>query len=60
MEQQKRKVGRPAAEKPKDNRITIRMNDEDYSAFKSYAQAHSQTATQVIMAGLEKLYSEES
>ena len=53
----KRKVGRPAEDNPKRSPVTIRLTSDDYSRLKEYSEQHSKTMTQVIMEGIELVYS---
>lgn len=57
LAEKKRRVGRPNEENPKRSPVTIRLNAEDYSRLKSYAEMHSMTMTQVIMEGIQLVYS---
>lgn len=57
MAENKRKVGHPFSDNPKKSPVTIRLTSDDYSRLKEYADTHSVTMTQVIMEGLEMVYS---
>lgn len=57
MAENKRKVGHPFSDNPKKSPVTIRLTSDDYSRLKEYADKHSVTMTQVIMEGLEMVYS---
>lgn len=49
------KVGRPVAEDPKQNRVTIRMNDETYKKLVEYNKVHNQTITETMSEAFELL-----
>ncbi len=57
LAENKRKVGRPAEDNPKRSPVTIRLTSNDYSRLKEYSEQHSKTMTQVIMEGIEMVYS---
>ena len=57
MAENKKKVGHPFSDNPKKSPVTIRLTADDYSRLKEYADKHSVTMTQVIMEGLEMVYS---
>lgn len=57
MAENKKKVGHPFSDNPKKSPVTIRLTSDDYSRLKEYADKHSVTMTQVIMEGLEMVYS---
>lgn len=42
------KVGRPAGEHPKTNKVTIRISAEDYAKLMEYNEKHSQTITDTM------------
>lgn len=52
------KCGRPKAENPRCNIVTLRLTDEELSQLEEFAESKSLTKTQVILEGLEKVYSE--
>lgn len=47
--------GRPKAEHPKDNRITIRLTSEQMARLEAYASMHHMNKTQVLMMALENM-----
>ncbi len=51
------KMGRPKSESPKTSPVTIRLDQNDYNKLKTYAEMHSKTMTQVLLEGLEMVYS---
>ena len=55
---EKNKGGRPKSENPKNIIVTLRLNREQLARLEEYSEKHSLTKTQVILDGLEKLYSE--
>ena len=57
MAENKRKVGHPFSDNPKKSPVTIRLTSDDYSRLKEYADKHSMTMTQVIMEGIQLVYS---
>lgn len=57
MAENKRKVGHPFSDNPKRSPVTIRLTSEEYSRLKEYSEKHSKTMTQVIMEGIEMVYS---
>ena len=58
MSEEKNKGGRPKADDPKNKMVTLRLTAEQYSRLEAYSKQKSLTKTQVILAGLEKVYSE--
>ena len=57
LAENKKKVGHPFSDNPKKSPVTVRLTADDYSRLKSYAEEHSQTMTEVIMEGIEMVYS---
>lgn len=55
---EKNKGGRPKAEDPKNKIVTLRLTGEQFAQLEEYSEEKSLTKTQVILEGLEKLYSE--
>lgn len=55
---EKNKGGRPKAEDPKNRIVTLRLTGEQFARLEEYSEKKSLTKTQVILGGLEKLYSE--
>jgi hypothetical protein len=53
----KKKIGRPFEENPKDHPVTIRLTADEYSRLREYAEMHSMTLTQVMMEGINLVYS---
>ncbi len=53
----KGKVGHPFAENPRKSPVTVRLTSEEYARLKEYADLHSMTMTQVIMEGINMVYS---
>lgn len=49
------KMGRPIAENPKSNRVTIRMNNSVYQQLMEYNEAHGQTISETMMEAFELL-----
>ncbi|MBQ3795998.1 MAG: CopG family transcriptional regulator [Butyrivibrio sp.] len=57
MAEIKNKGGRPAIDNPRRSPVTVRLTADEYSRLKEYAELHSQTITQVILEGIEMVYS---
>ena len=57
MAEKKNKGGRPAIDNPRRSPVTVRLTAGEYSKLKEYAESHSQTITQVILEGIELVYS---
>ena len=51
------KMGRPKAKHPKENKVAIRLSDDEYSKLKEYADKHNKTMTQVVRKGVENIIS---
>lgn len=51
------KGGRPKAENPRDRIVTLRLTAEEFEQLEEFAKSKSLTKTQVILEGLEKVYS---
>jgi len=49
------KMGRPPVEKPKQNKVTIRMTDENYKRLMEYNQKHNQSLTETMSEAFELL-----
>jgi len=47
------KMGRPPAEQPKTNKVTIRMTEDDYAWLMKYNQTHNQTITETMSEALK-------
>ena len=58
MSEVKNKGGRPKAEDPKNRIVTLRLTQEQYSRLEAYSENKSLTKTQVILEGLERIYSD--
>lgn len=54
----KSKGGRPKAEDPKNKTVTIRVTAAEYDRLMQYSEKRNMTMTQVLLDGLEKVYSE--
>jgi len=52
------KGGRPKAENPRDRIVTLRLTLEEFVQLEEFAKKKSLTKTQVILEGLNKVYSE--
>ncbi len=50
-----RKVGRPKSEDPKDERITIRLREEDFKRLQEYADRLGVSKSEVLAQGLSML-----
>ena len=48
------KMGRPKAEEPKNNRITIRFTDNEIDLLKNRAESHGLTMAQYVRRLVEK------
>lgn len=48
-------MGRPKAEQPLQNRVTVRFSDEEYKKLEKYAEKKNLTITQTIRKGVEEL-----
>ena len=57
MSELKNKGGRPKAEEPKNKIVTLRLTEEQYSRLEAYSKKNKLTKTQVILEGLEEIYS---
>lgn len=42
------KMGRPKSEKPLDKRVTIRLNEEEFTILVEYAQNHDITVRKLL------------
>ena len=51
--------GRPQSQNPKLSVIGVRITTEEHERIKKYAARHQQTISQVVLEGLELLFSEE-
>jgi hypothetical protein len=49
------KMGRPLSENPKQNRVSVRFDDEDYAKLKQYAAKHNLSIAQTVREGAIKL-----
>ncbi|MBR0093309.1 MAG: CopG family transcriptional regulator [Lachnospiraceae bacterium] len=49
------RTGRPKADKPLQNRVTVRFSDEEYKKLEKYAKRMNLTITQTIRKGVEEL-----
>ena len=52
--------GRPQVENPKQRVLGVRLTDEAHEKIKKYASDHHQTISQVVLEGLDLLYSKEA
>lgn len=50
--------GRPKAENPRNKIVTLRLTVEEFERLEEFSKEKSLTKTQVILEGLEKVYSE--
>lgn len=50
------KMGRPKVEKPKQNRVSFRLDDVEFERLKAYSAKHDQTITQTLLLGVQELY----
>ncbi|SDB45197.1 hypothetical protein SAMN02910298_02261 [Pseudobutyrivibrio sp. YE44] len=57
MSEVKNKGGRPKSDEPKKRIVGLRLTEEQYSRLEAYSQKRQLTKTQVILEGLENLYS---
>lgn len=57
MSEIKNKGGRPKAEDPKKRIVTLRLTEEQYSKLEAYSKSNSLSKSQVILEGLEYIYS---
>ena len=48
------KMGRPKSEKPLDKRVTIRLNEEEFTILVEYAQNHDITVTQAVKSCIQE------
>lgn len=49
------KMGRPNVDKPRQNQVTIRLNDEEYQKIKQYAKEHNLSVAHIVREGAIKL-----
>ena len=49
------RMGRPKAEAPKLNTLSMRVTDEELQELKEYADSHDMTITQLLKTGVELL-----
>ena len=54
------KMGRPSVDNPKQNQITIRLNDEDYAKLKEYAQKNNLSIAHIVRESAMKAIQQES
>ena len=48
------KMGRPKSEKPLDKRVTIRLNEEEFTILVEYAQNPDITVTQAVKSCIQE------
>lgn len=49
------KTGRPKSDKPKSNRVTVRLDDETFNKLQSYCDKKSIDKAEAIRRGISKL-----
>ena len=49
------KMGRPKAEAPKTNRVTVRFDDEEFRKLKECAEKNNLTITETVRKGVEEM-----
>lgn len=56
---EQKKMGRPKLdeEDARGHRVSVRLTNEEYNRLKEYAESQNTTATQVILEGLNMVYS---
>lgn len=56
---EQKKMGRPKLneEDARWHRVSVRLTNEEYNRLKEYAESQNTTATQVILEGLNMVYS---
>lgn len=54
------KGGRPQSDNPKQSVLGVRVTTEEHERIKQYASLHHQTISQVVLEGLELLYTKEA
>jgi len=55
---EKSKGGRPKSDNPKKKTVTIRVTADEYDRLMEYSEKRGMTMTQVLLKGLEKVYSD--
>lgn len=53
LAEDKKTLGRPKSEKPKNHPVTIRLDEQEYTKLKIYAKSQEKTITQIVMEGLK-------
>lgn len=51
--------GRPQSDNPRKNVLGVRVTTEEHEKIKKYASRHQQTISQVVLEGVELLFSKE-
>ena len=55
MMTEKKKMGRPKAEKPKNHDVKVRLNDDMYSALQEHCTKHNLTVAEAIRTAISLL-----
>jgi len=53
------RTGRPKSNNRKSNRVTFRLDDEDYSLLESYAEAKNRSKTDILIEAISKFLEDE-
>lgn len=54
------KMGRPAVEKPKDKRVSMRVTEKDYQRIVAYAEKQEITVAELISRAVEDYIEEDT
>ncbi len=53
------KMGRPKAEEPKKNRVTVRFDDREFQKLKECAKKYNLTVTETVRKGVQEMIDSE-
>jgi len=53
------KIGRPKAEEPKKNRVTVRFDDREFQKLKECAKKYDLTVTETVRMSVQKVLDSE-
>ncbi len=54
------KMGRPKAEEPKKNRVTVRFDDREFDKLKECAEKNNLTITETVRKGVTEMLDSKS
>jgi len=54
------KMGRPKAEEPKKNRVTVRFDDREFEKLKECAENNNLTITETVRKGVKEMLDSKS